>query len=184
YFWHNGKYPETEEYNQLQAGNFVDYKLRINGLVDNPAELDLKQLRALPHHEQITQHFCIQGWSGVAKWGGVSMQTILDLAKPRPEAKWVVFYSFAAGPDGGIYYDAQPIEQMSYKLTMLAYDMNDEPLSFGHGAPLRLRNETQLGFKLVKWIKGIEFVEDFADVGGGLGGYNNDHEFFGYRQSI
>jgi len=57
-------------------------------------------------------------------------------------------------------------------------------VSFGHGAPLRLRNEIQLGFKMVKWIKGIEFVEDFADVGGGLGGYNNDHEFFGYRQSI
>jgi len=79
---------------------------------------------------------------------------------------------------------AHPIEQMSYHLTMLAYDMNDEPLSFGHGAPLRLRNEIQLGFKLVKWIKGIEFVEHLSEVGGGHGGYNEDHEFFGYRQSI
>jgi methionine sulfoxide reductase catalytic subunit len=184
YFWHNGKYPETEEYKQLEEGNFADYKLVINGLVDNPVELSLDDLRALPYHDQITQHFCIQGWSGVAKWGGVSMQTVLDLVKPKPEAKWVIFYSFAHGPDGGIYYDAQPIEQMSYKLTMLAYDMNDAPVSFGHGAPLRLRNETQLGFKLVKWIKGIEFVEHFSEVGGGLGGYNNDHEFFGYRQSI
>ena len=70
----------------------------------------------------------------------------------------MVFYSLGEGSDGGIYYDAHPIEQMSYHLTMLAYDMNDEPLSFGHGAPLRLRNETQLGFKQVKWIKGIEFV--------------------------
>lgn len=184
YFWHNGKYPETEEYKRLQEGNFADYKLRIGGLVENPVELSLDQLRALPYHEQITQHFCIQGWSGVAKWGGVSMQTILDIVKPKPEAKWLIFYSFALGPEGGLYYDAQPIEQMSYKLTMLAYDMNGEPVSFGHGAPLRLRNEIQLGFKMVKWIKGIEFVEDFAEIGGGLGGYNNDHEFFGYRQSI
>ena len=184
YFWHNGKYPETEEYKRLQEGNFADYQLRIGGLVENPVELSLDQLRALPYHEQITQHFCIQGWSGVAKWGGVSMQTILDIAKPKPEAKWLIFYSFALGPEGGLYYDAQPIEQMSYRLTMLAYDMNGEPVSFGHGAPLRLRNEIQLGFKMVKWIKGIEFVEDFSDVGGGLGGYNNDHEFFGYRQSI
>ncbi|MEO6505329.1 MAG: molybdopterin-dependent oxidoreductase [Terrimesophilobacter sp.] len=184
YFWHNGKYPETEEYKQLEEGNFADYKLVVNGLVDNPVELGLDELRGLAYHDQITQHFCIQGWSGVAKWGGVSMQTVLDLVKPKPEAKWVIFYSFAHGPDGGIYYDAQPIEQMSYKLTMLAYDMNDAPVSFGHGAPLRLRNETQLGFKLVKWIKGIEFVEDFSEIGGGLGGYNNDHEFFGYRQSI
>ncbi|MCY0906356.1 molybdopterin-dependent oxidoreductase [Arthrobacter sp. H14-L1] len=184
YFWHNGKYPESQEYQQLRAGDFRDYRLRINGLVENPVELDLEQLHALPRHEQITQHFCIQGWSGVAKWGGISMQTIVDLAKPKPAAKWVIFYSFAEGPDTGIYYDAQPIGQMSYRLTMLAYEMNDQPLSFGHGAPLRLRNEVQLGFKLVKWIKGIEFVEHFSEVGGGQGGYNNDHEFFGYRQSI
>ncbi|MGI8994284.1 MAG: molybdopterin-dependent oxidoreductase [Nocardioidaceae bacterium] len=184
YLWHNGKYPETDEYKALFDSNFADYRLRVDGLVENPVDLDLVQLRAMPHHEQITQHFCIQGWSGIAKWGGVSMQTIVDLVKPRPEAKWVVFYSLGDGPDGGIYYDAHPIEQMSYHLTMLAYDMNDEPLSYGHGAPLRLRNEVQLGFKLVKWIKGIEFVEHYSEIGGGYGGYNQDHEFFGYRQSI
>ena len=160
-----------------------DYRLRINGLVSAPVELSLAEIRAMPHHEQITQHFCIQGWSGVAKWGGVSMATIMQRVQPMPEARCVVFYSLGEGSDGGLYYDAHPIEQMSFHVTMLAYDMN-EPLSFGHGAPLRLRNETQLGFKQVKWIKGIEFVADFADVGGGHGGYNQDHEFFGYRQSI
>ena len=184
YLWHNGKYPETDEYKALYENNFADYRLRIGGLVDKPVDLDLTQLRALPHHEQITQHFCIQGWSGIAKWGGVSMQTIVDLVHPKPEAKWVIFYSLGDGPDGGIYYDAHPIEQMSYHLTMLAYDMNDNALDYGHGAPLRLRNEVQLGFKQVKWIKGIEFVEHFSQVGGGQGGYNQDHEFFGYRQSI
>lgn len=184
YLWHNGQYPDSEEYKALFDGNFADYRLKIDGLVANRVELDLLQLRAMPYHEQITQHFCIQGWSGVAKWGGVSMQTILDLVQPQPEAKWVVFYSLGDGPEKGIYYDAHPIEQMGYELTMLAYDMNGEPLSFGHGAPLRLRNENQLGFKMVKWIKGIEFVDNFEHLGGGFGGYNEDHEFFGYRQSI
>ena len=184
YFWHNGEYPDSVEYQALRDTGFVGYRLHIGGLVENPVDLDLAQLRALPHHEQITQHFCIQGWSGVAKWGGVSMQSILDVVRPTPEAKWVVFYSFGDGPDQGTYYDAHPIEQMGYHLTMLAYDMNDEPLTFGHGAPLRLRNETQLGFKQVKWIKGVEFVANFADLGSGYGGYNEDHEFFGYRQSI
>jgi sulfoxide reductase catalytic subunit YedY len=184
YFWHNGQYPDSDEYKALFDGHFADYRLRVNGLVEHPVDLDLAELRALPHHEQITQHFCIQGWSGVAKWGGVSMQTILDLVKPHPEAKWVVFYSLGDGPDKGVYYDAHPIEHMSHHLTMLAYDMNDEPLSFGHGAPLRLRNENELGFKQVKWIKGIEFVAHYSEIGGGFGGYNQDHEFFGYRQSI
>ena len=184
YLWHNGQYPDSEEYKALFDGHFADYRLRVGGLVEHPVELDLAELRALAHHEQITQHFCIQGWSGVAKWGGVSMQTILDLVGPQPEAEWVVFYSLGDGPDKGIYYDAHPIEHMSHHLTMLAYDMNDEPLSFGHGAPLRLRNENELGFKQVKWIKGIEFVAHFSEIGGGYGGYNQDHEFFGYRQSI
>ena len=184
YLWHNGQYPDSDEYKALFDGHFVDYRLRINGLVEHPLDLDLAELRGLPRHQQITQHFCIQGWSGVAKWGGVSMQTIVDLVKPRPEAKWVVFYSLGDGPDKGIYYDAHPIEHMTHHLTMLAYDMNDEPLSFGHGAPLRLRNEIELGFKQVKWIKGIEFVAHFSEIGGGYGGYNQDHEFFGYRQSI
>ncbi len=184
YLWHNGKYPDSAEYTALLAGDFADYRLRVNGLVARPMELDLAQLRALQHAEQITQHFCIQGWSGIAKWGGMSMQTLMDLVQPAPEAKWVVFYSLGDGPDGGVYYDAHPIEQMSYHLTMLAYDMNGQPLSFGHGAPLRLRNEVQLGFKQVKWIKGVEFVAHYSEVGGGQGGYNQDHEFFGYRQSL
>lgn len=184
YFWHNGKYPETPEYRALYDDHFARWRLHVGGLVENPVELSLAELRALPRHEQITQHFCIQGWSGVAKWGGVSMQTLLDLVKPKPEARWVVFYSLGDGADGGRYYDAHPIEQMRYHLTMLAYDMNGEPLSYGHGAPLRLRNEVQLGFKQVKWIAGIEFVADYRAIGGGHGGYNEDHEFFGYRQSI
>jgi len=184
YFWHNGAFPTTDEYRALFDEHFASWRLKIGGQVEHPVDLTLADLRALPHHEQITQHFCIQGWSGVAQWGGVSMATIVDLVRPRPEARWVVFYSLGDGPDGGLYYDAHPIEQMRYRLTMLAYDMNGEPLSYGHGAPLRLRNEVQLGFKQVKWLGGIDFVADFADVGGGYGGYNPDHEFFGYRQSI
>ena len=112
------------------------------------------------------------------------MKTILDLVRPKPQARWVVFYSLGEGADGGLYYDAHPIEQMGNDLTMLAYDMNGEKLTFGHGAPLRLRNEVQIGFKQVKWIADIEFVADFTEVGAGYGGYDEDHEFFGYRQSI
>ena len=184
YFWHNGTYPETVEYKQFEKNDFVDWRLHIYGLVEQPVELSLAELRALPYHEQITQHFCIQGWSGVAKWGGVSMQTIMNIVKPLPEAKWVAFYSLGPGADGGIYYDVHDIKQMSNHLTMLAYDMNDEPLSYGHGAPLRLRNELQHGFMHVKWLKGIEFLSHYKEVGGGFGGYNEDHEYFGPRHTI
>ena len=76
------------------------------------------------------------------------------------------------------------IENMRHELTILAYEMNGKPVSVLHGAPLRLRCENELGFKMVKWIVAIEFVRDFADLGAGQGGYNEDHEFYGYRMPI
>jgi sulfoxide reductase catalytic subunit YedY len=74
--------------------------------------------------------------------------------------------------------------RMRHTLTLLGYDMNGAPVSVLHGAPLRLRCENELGFRMVKWISAIEFVEDFADLGAGQGGYNEDHEFYGYRMPI
>ena len=148
------------------------------------AEFSLADLKAMPKQEQITTHFCIQGWSGVAGWGGVPMRHILDLARPTPEARYAVFYSLADGADGGRYYDVHKIENMRHELTILAYEMNGAPLNVLHGAPLRLRCENELGFKMVKWIAAIEFVHDFADLGAGQGGYNEDHEFYGYRMPI
>ena len=62
--------------------------------------------------------------------------------------------------------------------TLVAYEMNYQPLNHLNGAPLRLRVENQLGFKMVKWIKAIEFAADFKHVYKGEGGYNSDHEFF------
>lgn len=187
YFWPNGALPKSEEYSQLQAGEWKDYKLRIEGLVDTPTSLTYADLLAMPKHEQITQHYCIQGWSAIGKWGGVRMSDILEIVSPRPEAKWVVFYSFAdggEGPEGGRYYDCHRIEHMRRDTSILAYEMNGERLTETHGAPVRLRNEDELGFKQIKWVAAIEFVESFDHIGWGQGGYNEDHEFFGYRMPI
>ena len=146
-----------------------------------PLGFVLAELKAMPKQEQITTHFCIQGWSGVARWGGVPMRHIVELVRPTPEARYAVFYSLADGGDGGRYYDVHKISNMRHDLTILAYEMNGAPVSVLHGAPLRLRCENELGFKMVKWIAAIEFVDDFADLGAGQGGYNDDHEFYGYR---
>ncbi len=184
FLWPNGTLPMSQTYTELRDNGFRDYTLRIGGLVENPVELTYEQIKAIPKQEQITQHYCIQGWSGIAKWGGVPMKEILELVRPLPEAKWVVFYSFADGADGGRYYDAHNIKHMRHGLALLAYEMNGETLNELHGAPLRLRNERELGFKHVKWIEAVEFVDSFAELGAGQGGYNEDHEFYGYRQSI
>jgi len=184
HFWPNGTMPHSAEFDDLVADRFAHYRLRVDGLVEKPQEFSLADLKAMPKQEQITEHFCIQGWTGVAKWGGVPMRHILDLVKPTANARYAVFYSLADGGDGGRYYDAQKISNMRHALTILAYEMNGAPVSVLHGAPLRLRCENELGFKMVKWIAAIEFVHDFVDLGAGQGGYNEDHEFFGYRMPI
>jgi DMSO/TMAO reductase YedYZ molybdopterin-dependent catalytic subunit/thiosulfate reductase cytochrome b subunit len=186
FLWANGTLPDTAHYRDLQRSQWSDYSLRIEGLVETPMRLSYRGLLSLPKHEQITQHYCIQGWSGVAKWGGVRMSDILDMVHPLPTARWVVFYSFANGaePDTGRYYACHRIEHMREPMALLAYEMNGEPLGEAHGAPLRLRNELELGFRQVKWIEAIEFVADFRDVGWGHGGYNEDHEYYGYRMPI
>lgn len=88
------------------------------------------------------------------------------------------------GSDGGRYYDCHPIANMYHEQTILAYRLYGEPLNESHGAPVRLRDEVELGFKQVKWIEAVEFVESFEQLGGGRGGYNEDHEYFGYRMPI
>ena len=74
-----------------------------------------------------------------------------------------------------------PAEEAPYKTRI---EMNFEPLGELHGAPLRLRVENQLGFKMVKWIRAVEFVENIRSVGQGQGGYNEDHEYFGELANI
>ena len=106
------------------------------------------------------------------------MNEIIKLVRPRANVKAVVFYSFGEGLGGGQYYDSHTLENVRHAQTLLAYEMNFKPLNDVHGAPLRLRVENQLGFKMVKWIESIEFVENVKHVYKGEGGYNSDNEFF------
>jgi sulfoxide reductase catalytic subunit YedY len=186
YLWPNHAYmPDGPQWNALAADDFRDYRLKVHGLVDNPVELSLEQIQAMPKHDQITLHHCIQGWSGIAEWGGLPFTELIELVRPTAEAHWVMFYSFAAGGENGErYYDSHSVKDLRHPQSLLAYEMNGERLPVLHGRPLRLRVENQLGFKHVKWISEIEFVHDFRDRGAGQGGYNEDNEFFGYRDEI
>lgn len=184
HFWPNGKMPKRSDWKQLAESHFRDYRLKIGGLVENPVELSLADLAELGAQDQITMHHCIQGWSGIAQWSGVPMKTIIDLVRPKPEARTVVFYSFGEALYGGPYYDTQSIENVLKPQCLLATGMNGQPLPEVYGAPLRLRVENQLGYKMVKWIERIEFVESEKSVGEGEGGKNEDDEYFDLLPNI
>jgi DMSO/TMAO reductase YedYZ molybdopterin-dependent catalytic subunit len=190
FFWVNGALPTSDEWKTLAADEFKDYRLKVYGLVENPADLSLDDLRALGKKSQITLHHCIQGWSGIAEWGGLPLVELMKLVQPTPKARAVVFYSFGEGIEittgiaGGQYYDSLSIENAKHPQTLLAYEMNYQPLHHLHGAPLRLRVENQLGFKMVKWVSAIAFVESVQSISKGEGGYAEDHEYFGELANI
>jgi DMSO/TMAO reductase YedYZ molybdopterin-dependent catalytic subunit len=74
--------------------NFANWKFKIHGLVENPLELFLTDLHAMKKQMQITEHSCIQGWAAIGEWGGVSMNYIISLCRPLPQACYVMFYSY------------------------------------------------------------------------------------------
>lgn len=191
YLWVNGRPPKEQDWLALAEGGFKDYRLEVRGLVDKPLSLSLEDLRALPRQTQITKHNCIQGWSGVAEWTGVPLRAILDLCKPRPDVQDVVFWAYDEKSRSeprpkapGQYYGTIPLEMALHPQTLLAYELNGEPLPREHGAPLRLRLETQYGFTMIKWIKGIEFVESYRNVGKGKGGWPEDNLYRSREASI
>ncbi|MET0464253.1 MAG: molybdopterin-dependent oxidoreductase [Chitinophagaceae bacterium] len=178
FFWPNGKLPVSDEWKDLATGHFENYRLKVSGLVENPVELSLSDLREMGKEETITMHHCIQGWSGIAEWGGLPIKKIVDLVRPHPNVSTVVFYSFGEGLYGGIYYDTHTLDNCLKPGSILAWEMNYQPLPLLYGAPLRLRVENQLGYKMVKWIRSIEFIESHTTVGKGFGGKNEDDEHF------
>ena len=112
------------------------------------------------------------------------MRALIDLVRPQPEAKVVAFFSFGEALYGGPYYDTQRLENVLKAECLLALRMNGQPLPDVYGAPLRLRVENQLGYKMVKWIERIEFIRSEKQLGAGEGGKNEDDEYFDLLPNI
>ena len=178
----NGSTNPTEpEYQALAVKGFAEYRLEVGGLVDRPVRLSLDELRALPSRTQITRHDCVEGWSAIAKWKGARLDALLELVGPKPQACYVVFHCFdALSEEGDTYYESIDLEAATHEQTILAYEMNDRTLPVEYGAPLRLRVERQLGYKMAKYIKRIELVSRFDSIGEGKGGYWEDRGYEWY----
>lgn len=174
YFRPNGtRMPATEAYRRHAESRFADWRLRVDGLVSRPLELSMAQIRAMPARTQITRHDCVEGWSAIGKWTGVPLKLILDAARLRSAARYIIFHcadSFGAHP----YYESIDLVDAFHPQTILAWGMNDRLLPTENGAPLRLRVERQLGYKHAKYVTRIEPVASLAGIYGGRGGYWED----------
>lgn len=165
-------------YVQSAKSGFADWTLKVGGLVEQPLELSLAELRAMPSRTQITRHDCVEGWSCIGKWTGVPLKALLEKAALKPAARYVVFYCAddlgETGDERGKYYESIGLIDAFHPQTILAYDMNGAPLPIPHGAPLRLRVERQLGYKMAKYVMRIEAVDEIGTIRGGQGGFWED----------
>jgi DMSO/TMAO reductase YedYZ molybdopterin-dependent catalytic subunit len=154
-------------------------------LVEHPQQLSLAELRALPTRTQITRHDCVEGWSCIGEWTGTPLAGVLDRAVLKSAARYVLFHCFDTMDDGDLsgptpFYGSIDLAAARHPQTILAYEMNGEPLPVKYGAPLRVRVERQLGYKMTKYIKRIELVDDFSKFGKGKGGYWEDNGYQWY----
>jgi DMSO/TMAO reductase YedYZ molybdopterin-dependent catalytic subunit len=170
--------PDDPAYVAHARNGFADWKLVVGGLVEQPLELSLDELRAMPSRTQITRHDCVEGWSCIGKWKGARLGAVLERARLKPNARYIVFYCADmlgnTGTEADRYYESIGLEDAFHEQTILAYEMNDETLPIAHGAPLRLRVERQLGYKMAKYVMRIEAVESIGGIRGGRGGFWED----------
>jgi DMSO/TMAO reductase YedYZ molybdopterin-dependent catalytic subunit len=172
--------PFTIEYQTDSAEGWPNWRLEVGGLVKKRARFTLEQLKAMPARTQITRHDCVEGWSAIAKWKGVPVKELMINVEPDPRARYAVFYCMDTDDDGNAFYESIDLRDAGHPQTILAYEMNDRPLPVEHGAPLRLRVETQLGYKMAKYIRRIEFVASFEEIAQGKGGYWEDRGYEWY----
>jgi DMSO/TMAO reductase YedYZ molybdopterin-dependent catalytic subunit len=167
----NGEPPKTDAYQRLLANGFADWRLTIDGLVAHPSTFSLAELKRFPSRNQITHQACEEGWSFIAEWSGIPLSYVLHLVGVRPEAKWVVFFTFDDG------WDSIDMPEAFHPQTLLVLGMNGQELPTRHGAPLRVRVPRQLGQKSKKYLTRILVTDTVKNIGKGWGAIDPE---FGY----
>jgi DMSO/TMAO reductase YedYZ molybdopterin-dependent catalytic subunit len=177
--------PDDATYKGLLSNDFADWRLEVTGLVERPLSLSREELMKMPARTQITRHDCVEGWSCIAKWTGTPLSLVLDQAVVKPQARYVVFHcldTIDRDLSGDIkYYGSVDLIDARHPQTILAYGLNGKPLPVENGAPLRVRVERQLGYKMPKYVHKIELVDGLAGFGRGKGGYweDNGYDWYG-----
>jgi DMSO/TMAO reductase YedYZ molybdopterin-dependent catalytic subunit len=129
------------------------FELKITGLVEKPVTLRWNAVAELPGEKQVSDFHCVTGWSvDNVHWEGIRPQTIIDLVRPKPAAKFVSLQSMEAP-----YIDQVSLAQFREPAAMLARSQDGKPLTRSHGAPLRLVLPSMYGYKNVKWVRELRF---------------------------
>ncbi len=175
--------PTGQDYQRHMSAGFSTWALAVDGLVERPLQLTMDSLLKLPQRTQITRHDCVEGWSAIGKWTGPRLASILDLARLKSQARFIVFH--CADVEGGRpYYELVDLVDAFHPQTILAHRLNGQPLPVQNGAPIRLRVERQLGYKHAKFVMRIEARERLDNLFGGKGGMWEDRANYQWYAGI
>ncbi|MDZ7363390.1 MAG: sulfite oxidase-like oxidoreductase [candidate division KSB1 bacterium] len=140
-------------YGETPNVNLEDWRLKVWGLVENPIELNWEEFRTLPGKEIICDLHCVTRWSQLGmKWEGVAFSEIAKLARPKPDAKFVMEHSY------GGYTTNVPLDELYDDDVLIAYNYDGKPLPTDHGGPVRMLVPKLYLWKSAKWLRGLEFM--------------------------
>jgi len=147
------------------------WKLSVGGLAGRTDDLilTLDDIKRLPRAELVTEFKCIEGWSYIVKWAGARFSDFAAAYPPKTQSGAapdiasrphdLLSYVSLTTPDEG-YFVGWDLPSILHPQTLLAYEINDQPLSLEHGAPLRLASATKYGIKQIKRIGRIEYTTE------------------------
>lgn len=130
-----------------------DWSLQIRGLADGKV-WNWEEFNKLPMTDFIVDIHCVTKWSKLGSvWRGVSFDEIFKLVHPKPEAKYVIAYSY----DG--YSTNIPVKDLTHGQAIIAVSYDGKDIPPEHGGPVRIVLPHLYFWKSAKWLKEIEFVE-------------------------
>jgi DMSO/TMAO reductase YedYZ molybdopterin-dependent catalytic subunit len=140
----------------IDLGKWV---LTVSGAVQKPGEYNLPQIKALPKVTQNTRHVCVEGWDVIGRFGGTRLSEFLKLVGADPTARYV---TVECADD---YYESLDWATAMHPQALLCYEMYDQPLSRGHGAPLRLTIPAKIGYKQAKYLTRLKVTHVLEKAG-------------------
>lgn len=129
------------------------WTLKIGGMVKQPATLVYEDLFNFKIVSQVSRLKCVECWSAKARWEGFPLQELVEKVQPHPKAKYVYFQSADS------YYESYTLQELLKSRVLLVWRMNGQPLSREHGFPLRLIAPAKYGYKNIKYITRIDFID-------------------------
>jgi DMSO/TMAO reductase YedYZ molybdopterin-dependent catalytic subunit len=140
------KFPINSYSEYAPENDLANWKLIVEGMVERPGEYTLDQIKSLPKQTQNVRHLCIEGWEVIGNFGGARLSDFLKLVGADEGAR---FIEVACLDD---YYSSYDLASCLHPQTLLCYEMYGQPLTAGHGAPLRVQMPVKLGYKSAKYL--------------------------------